>query len=305
MILIDPSIAPLAASLPFSWEKDIDHWLHEDAPSFDIGGFIVGNKEQEAKLYIKAPGVIAGAPWVFAIFHKLGCQVDWSPSWPEGTAITSRDLKDHHGKVVVAEVRGPARCLLLGERLALNILARASGIARRARTLKNIAEENGYTGLLAGTRKTTPGFRLVEKYAMRVGGCDPHRYDLSSMVMLKDNHIWSCGGIAQAVRDARAMQGFSGKIEVECRSLDEAREAIDSGADVIMLDNYDGPNFIEQARQLRSEYDGSTSSFLLEASGGITDATVASYMSDVTDIISLGWLSQSVPHVDWSLKIKY
>src|SRR5690606_3488163 len=105
-------------------------------------------------------------------------------------------------------------------------------IATRARAARRVADEARWTGCVAGTRKTTPGFRLVEKYAMIVGGCDPHRMDLSSMVMLKDNHVWSRGSITEAVRAARALAGFSLKIEVECQNEGEALEAIAAGADI-------------------------------------------------------------------------
>lgn len=127
---------------------------------------------------------------------------------------------------VVAKVHGSARNLLIGERTALNILARASGIATRSRELVEIKREKGWKGVVAGTRKTTPGFRLVEKHAMLVGGADAHRMDLSSMVMLKDNHVWSQGSITKAVERAKAVAGFALKIEVECGSEEDAREAI-------------------------------------------------------------------------------
>jgi len=127
-------------------------------------------------------------------------------------------------------VTGPARKILLGERIALNLIARASGIATKAKRLTDKIKNAGWTNLrLAGTRKTTPGFRVVEKYALLVGGADTHRYDLSSMVMLKDNHIWSCGSITKAVEKARSVAGFSIKIEVECQSEGEAEEAINAG----------------------------------------------------------------------------
>jgi nicotinate-nucleotide pyrophosphorylase (carboxylating) len=132
-----------------------------------------------------------------------------SGQWCEGSE------KD---RVLVATVEGPAYLLLQGERTALNLLARCSGIATLARRLQTLKQNVGWNGLVAGTRKTTPGFRLVEKYGMLVGGADTHRMDLSSMVMLKDNHVWSCGSVALAVERARVVAGFSLKIEVECRS---------------------------------------------------------------------------------------
>lgn len=137
----------------------------------------------------------------------------------------------------MAYVRGNANNLLRGERVALNILARCSGIATVARQATTLARKHGFKGVIAGTRKTTPGFRLVEKYGMLVGGADTHRMDLSSMVMIKDNHIASCGSIAAAIRAAKTAAGFACKIEVETVNATMASEAIEAGADVVMLDN--------------------------------------------------------------------
>lgn len=131
----------------------------------------------------------------------------------------------------------------------------------------------GFQGTVAGTRKTTPGFRLVEKYGMIVGGVDAHRYDLSSMVMLKDNHVWSTGSIRAAVAQARRVAGFSIRIDVEVQSEAEAEEAICAGADVVMLDNMVGDELVTCAHSLKARLSG-THRFLLESSGGITLANL-------------------------------
>ena len=162
-------------------------WLKEDAPSFDYAGFVVGEKEETAVLLIKSPGVVAGRPFFDAVFEELDCEVEWDCE--EGERIECVKT--------IANIKGKVRHLLLGERVALNCLARASGIATYARKLKQIADSVGWKGEVAGTRKTTPGFRMVEKYALLVGGVATHRQDLSSMVMLKDNHIWTAGNVAQ------------------------------------------------------------------------------------------------------------
>merc|ERR1712070_181277 len=135
-------------------------------------------------------------------------------------------------------VRGPARKILLGERTALNTLSRCSGVAATCADAVAIKRAQNWEGYVAGTRKTTPGFRIAEKYGLLVGGAATHRLDLSQMVMLKDNHIWASGSITQAVKDARVAAGFSQKIEVECQSLQEAIEAAQAGADIVMLDNF-------------------------------------------------------------------
>lgn len=159
-----------------------------------------------------------------------------------------------------------------------------------------------WKGAIAGTRKVTPGsFRIVEKYGLIVGGCNTHRLDLSQMTMLKDNHIWSCGGnITRAVAHARSAAGFSQKIEVECQSLKEALEAAEAGADVVMLDNYSPDELKKEAKQLKERYPH----VIVEASGGITHDTMDQYVCDSVDIISRGDLTQGYACLDYSLKIQ-
>jgi nicotinate-nucleotide pyrophosphorylase (carboxylating) len=140
----------------------------------------------------------------------MDLEVKWN--FEEGVFIDVATAPNR--RVIVAEVKGKCRNLLLAERTALNTLSRASGVATEARKSVNIAREHGWAGWIAGTRKTTPGFRAVEKYALLVGGAATHRQDLSQMVMLKDNHIWSAGSITKAVHKAKTMTGFSIKIEV-------------------------------------------------------------------------------------------
>lgn len=142
----------------------------------------------------------------------------------------------------------------------------------RSRRFRDIARSSGYRGIIAGTRKTTPGFRLVEKYGMMVGGIDAHRHDLSSMIMLKDNHIWSCGSLSNAITTARQAGGFSLLLDVEVRTEAEADEAIEAGADVIMLDNMEGEQLLHTARRLREKWIGKR--FLLETSGGIEEGNL-------------------------------
>jgi len=173
----------------------------------------------------------------------------------------------------VATVRGKVRHLLLGERVALNMLARCSGIATKSKSVKDLAKGYGYNGIIAGTRKTTPGFRLVEKYGMLVGGIDPHRHDLSSMIMLKDNHIWSSGSITAAIQQARSVGGFTLLLDVEVGSEAGADEAIDAGADIVMLDNMEGDELLSVACRLKEKWKGRRK-FMLETSGNITEANL-------------------------------
>lgn len=205
----------------------------------------------------------------------------------------------------------------------MNILARCSGIASKSASLVAAVRAQGWKGTVAGTRKTTPGFRIVEKYGILVGGADPHRHDLSHMTMLKDNHVWACannrsaadGGVAdpssiesiaaaipRAVQAAKATGGFSTKIEVECRSVEEANAAIGSGADVIMLDNFTADGVRKAARQLKQDWAGKRA-FLIEVSGGLTEGNAAAFACPDVDILSTSSIHQGTGIVDFSLKV--
>lgn len=283
------------------WKQQITDYLTEDVPSFDYGAFVVGNKEETASLYMKQTGLISGVPFAAEVFKQCELEVEWH--YKEGQYISAAQLAEHKGKIVVATVRGPANKILLSERTALNLLARSSGIATQSYITKKLADESGYTGLIAGTRKTTPGLRQLEKYSMLVGGVDPHRYDLSSMVMLKDNHITSTGSITRAVELARKVCGFAVKVEVEVSTEKDAKEAINAGADVIMLDNFSGAELQVVARSLKLHFQNSNKSFLLECSGGLTLQNLSSYLCNDIDIYSTSSIHQGCSIVDFSLKI--
>ncbi|KAH7100650.1 Quinolinate phosphoribosyl transferase [Auriculariales sp. MPI-PUGE-AT-0066] len=250
--------------LPPSWKTDVAEWLKEDVPSFDYGGFVVGEDQREA--FLLGKGTEA------AIFKQLDCTIEWHVA--EGAVFTPVTK---------------ARMILLGERVALNLLARCSGIATKC-TLGSFAN-------------TLVGFRLVEKYGMLVGGVDCHRHDLSSMIMLKDNHVWSTGSITTAVQKARSVGGFALRIEVEVQSEQEADEAIAAGADIVMLDNFDEVRLAESAKSLKDRW-GSTKRFLLETSGNITEQNLATRAINGIDILSTSAIHQSVQHVDFSLKLQ-
>ncbi|KAH7037209.1 Quinolinate phosphoribosyl transferase [Microdochium trichocladiopsis] len=284
--------------LPPSWKATVTTWLAEDTPSFDYGGFVVGDDTRTATLWGKSAGIIAGVPFFDEVFRQCGCSVEWHA--PEGSYVDRP--KDGSGKIKVATVTGPARGLLLAERVGLNLLARCSGIASATRNLVLSLRSAGYRGVLAGTRKTTPGFRLVEKYGMLVGGADQHRMDLSSMIMLKDNHVWSRGSITDAVKSAKAVGGFALKIEVEVQSEEEADEAITAGADIVMLDNFTGAGVKVAAKSLRERWRGKRE-FLIEVSGGLREDNVFDYANNDIDIISTSSIHQGTSYVDFSLKI--
>ncbi|KAH9013815.1 Quinolinate phosphoribosyl transferase [Lactarius pseudohatsudake] len=269
----------------------------------EIPGIPLGSK--------RAGAVLAGTPFVkysaSSTARTFALGVEWNV--PEGDEF--EPIKH------VATVRGKARYLLLGERIALNLLARTP---LRSKRTKDLAESYGFRRIIAGARKTTPGiytapwtfppnaglllgFRLVEKYGMIVGGIDPHRFDLSNMIMLKDNHIWSAGSVTAAITRAREVGGFSLLLDVEVRD-EEANEAIAAGADVIMLDNIEGDELVSVARRLRDRWEGKGKKFLLETSGGITEGNLRERAISGIDILSTSFVHQSVQHIDFSLKIR-
>ncbi|TIB68608.1 hypothetical protein E3P77_00956 [Wallemia ichthyophaga] len=270
-------------------------------------GFVVGEDEREGKLLGKRKvcvrveqyttsssfdkGVLAGKPFIDEIFKQLDCRCAFS------VILVLFQLTRHGNSVEwhinegdsfepvkhIATVRGAVRFLLLGERVALNVLSRCSGIASMSRWFLDTARDAGYEGIIAGTRKTTPGFRLVEKYAMIVGGIDAHRNDLSSMVMLKDDAL---GSITNAVQAVRSVAGFSLRLDVEVQDEKEANEAIDAGADVIMLDNIAGEELHAVSRRLKEKWTDKRH-FLLETSGGIEAHNLTERLGDSIDVREL------------------
>ncbi|CAL9728508.1 nicotinate-nucleotide pyrophosphorylase [carboxylating] [Monosporozyma unispora] len=280
------------------WKQDITNWISEDVPSFDYGGYVVGSQPKVAALFCKQNCVLAGFPFVEEVFKQCGLEVEWRCN--EGDEMTAAN--DPSRRLLAAKVTGPTKNILLAERTALNVISRASGIATASKEVIDMARAKGYQGIIAGTRKTTPGLRLLEKYAMLVGGCDTHRYDLSSMVMLKDNHVAATGSITKAVQDARKACGFAMKIEVECLSEEQADEAIGAGADVIMLDNFSGERLQIAARSLKQRWEGKKQ-FFLECSGGLTLDNIDTYLCNDIDIYSTSSIHQGVPTIDFSLKL--
>ncbi|KAG7369024.1 nicotinate-nucleotide pyrophosphorylase [Nitzschia inconspicua] len=291
------SESDFSALLPQDLDQILHGWLRDDMPSFDVGGLVVGKDKKEAHLLMKSSGVFAGKPFFQRVLELVGCTVEWDNAVAkEGSYIEV----ESGNKICLATVTGPVYKLLRAERTALNTLSRCSGVATLSREAAERAKSLGWNGYVAGTRKTTPGFRVVEKYGLLVGGAATHRLDLSQMVMLKDNHIWACGSITKAVELARTAAGFSQKIEVECQNLDEALEAAAAGADIVMLDNFGPQQLRKDAAIFKEKYP----QVLVEASGGITTETMPQYLCDHVDVISQGKLTQGYSCVDFSLKIK-
>lgn len=265
----------------------------EDCPSFDPAAVAVGTTKRTATLFAKSAMVVAGTPFFNAIFSKLNCTVQWFVK--DGKSIDDASSAD---KVTLAWVTGPACALLQGERVALNVLSECSSLATAGRNIVKKVQAANWKGVVAGTRKTAPGLRLVQKFAMIIGGMDPHRFDLSSMVMIKDNHIRAAGSISQAVNGVRKVSGFSMKIDVEAENESEALEACKCGADIVMLDNFPLPELERVSEAIKSKW----SHIVVEASGSITPDTVLDYCLPCVDVISLS-INKYITPIDISLKI--
>ena len=268
-------------------DKLIMQALEEDITSEDISTNAVMPKEQmgEVDLICKEDGVIAGL-WVFErVFTLLDPNVTVSLSVKDGDEVKKGQK--------MGTVAGDIRVLLSGERTALNYLQRMSGIATYTRSVAKLLE--GSKTKLLDTRKTTPNIRIFEKYAVRVGGGYNHRYNLSDGVLLKDNHIGAAGSVRKAVEMAREYAPFVRKIEIETENLDMVREAVEAGADIIMLDNMSP----EMMRDAVAYIDGRAKT---ECSGNVTKENVAQLAAVGVDYISSGALTHSAPILDISLK---
>lgn len=261
--------------------------LREDMNAGDLSTESVSpeRREAEVQLIAKAEGVIAGLDVFERAFTLLDPRTSFDARVADGDAVEPGQL--------LGIVRGDARVLLSGERVALNFLQRMSGIATYTRRMAAALE--GTKTRLVDTRKTTPCLRIFEKAAVEAGGGANHRYNLSQAVMLKDNHIDAAGGIAAAVAGARAHAPFVCTVEVECEDLDMVREALEAGADIIMLDNMTH----EQMAEAVALIDGRAK---VEASGNVDAGNIRALADLGVDFISSGALTHSAPILDLSLK---
>ncbi len=261
--------------------------LREDITSEDVSANAVmpEAKPGTVDLICKQDGVIAGLPVFARVFTLLDSKTAVDFRCSDGDEVKKGQL--------LATVTGDIRVLLSGERVALNYLQRMSGIATYTRQMAALLEGSKTT--LLDTRKTTPNCRIFEKYAVRVGGGSNHRYNLSDGVMLKDNHIGAAGSVAEAIRMAREYAPFVRKIEVETETLEQVREAVEAGADIIMLDNMTD----EQMRQAVALIDGRAET---ECSGNVTRENIARIIEIGVDYVSSGALTHSAPILDVSMK---
>ena len=273
----------------FAVEK-LYEFLKEDAYPEDVTSKIVRGIKAEGIILAKSEGVVAGLRYITPFLEGLGFTV--YPSIRDGEEFRRGDT--------ILTVRGDGELMLGVERVVLNLLMRLSGIASATREMVLKAKQVNPNVRVAGTRKTTPGLRLFEKYAIEVGGGDPHRFGLYDAVLIKDNHIALLGSVREAVRKARELNSFTKKVEVEVSSLSQALEAIEAGADAVLLDNLSPEEVKAIVGELRSRgWRG-----VIEVSGGITPENVVDYAIAGPDVISSGYLTHSVRAKDMSLEVK-
>lgn len=261
--------------------------LREDIPWEDVSAnsVVPAGVKGRAELIAKDHGVLAGLGVFARTFTLLDSDAKITFRKEEGDEVKKGEI--------IAEVTGDMRAILSGERTALNFLQRMSGIATYTRRAVRLLE--GSKTRLVDTRKTTPGLRAFEKYAVKVGGAGNHRFNLSDGVLLKDNHIGAAGGVKQAIEAARAYAPFVRKIEIEVETLEQLKEALDAGADIVMLDNMPC-DMLKEALKL-TEGRAET-----EISGNVTEQNIQNYASLGADYISSGALTHSAPILDLSLK---
>lgn len=278
-----------AASLKLVAEPIVGRALLEDlgrGGDLTTDAIVEAGRTASARIVARRGGVIAGLTLGSLAFSLLDERVVVDARVDDGDCIEPG--------AVVAELFGPARAILTGERTALNLLARLSGIATATRTLVDLVATT--RAKIADTRKTTPGLRALERYAVTCGGGTNHRFGLDDGVLIKDNHLIIAGSIHAAVGAARAAVGHMVKIEVEVDTLEQLRDALDEPIDAVLLDNMTVPQLTEAVRIVNRRV-------ITEASGGITSANVLEVARSGVDVISVGWLTHSAPALDLSLEV--
>jgi nicotinate-nucleotide pyrophosphorylase (carboxylating) len=274
------------ASLTAEIEANVRRALLEDVGSGDITAQLIpAERLAKATIISRDDAVIAGTAWVDRVFRQLDQRVAVHWQVADGDRVKPNQALFH--------LEGPARSLLTGERSALNFLQMLSGVATRS---QHYADRVADTQVkLLDTRKTLPGLRLAQKYAVTCGGCHNHRIGLYDAFLIKENHIAACGGIAQAI--AAAHKIAPGKpVEIEVESLDELKQALEGGADIVMLDELSLDDMREAVRLTAGRAK-------LEASGGITDATLRTIAETGVDYISIGTLTKDIKAVDLSMRL--
>ncbi|MBQ6098891.1 MAG: carboxylating nicotinate-nucleotide diphosphorylase [Methanobrevibacter sp.] len=272
-------------------DRIIEYMLAEDEGFGDVTSNAVVEEGKNVSAYIisKDDGVLAGINIIRDLFEEYGINVCFWLS--EGSKISKGD--------VLMSFNGDARTILLLERTALNLVMRMSGVASAANNYVNLVKD--YDVSVAGTRKTSPAIGKYDKYALKVGGADTHRFALDDMVLIKDNHIAACGTPLEALLKAKENVSFSKKIEIEVETLDDAVECVKNGADIVMLDNMSPAEISDVIGELEKLNIRQNS--LIEVSGGINEDNILDYADLGVDIISIGALTHSTRSLDFSLKL--
>nr|WP_272889214.1 carboxylating nicotinate-nucleotide diphosphorylase [Stutzerimonas stutzeri] len=281
-IVTNITLADLSAEI----ETNVRKALMEDLGAGDITAQLIpAERLAQALIITREAAVVSGTAWVDAVFRQLDPRVAVHWRVVDGEQVAADR--------VLFQLEGPARALLSGERAALNFLQTLSGVATRCRHYADLVEGTGVR--LLDTRKTLPGLRLAQKYAVTCGGCHNHRIGLYDAFLIKENHIAACGGIAEAV--AAAHRIAPGKpVEVEVESLDELEQALRAGADVVMLDEL-------SLADMRTAVDMTAGRAKLEASGGVDDGTLRAIAETGVDYISIGALTKHVRAIDLSMRL--
>jgi nicotinate-nucleotide pyrophosphorylase (carboxylating) len=289
--MISSLLCPDAFLNPLEIDAAVTRALNEDlGRAGDVTSLATIPESTPARAIVVAreAGVIAGLPLVAATFAKLAPDITIAAKLRDGANVAA--------KTALMTVAGPARAVLSAERVALNFLGHLSGIATA--THEFVRRMAGTRTRFCCTRKTTPGLRALEKYAVRCGGGFNHRFGLDDAILIKDNHIAVAGGIRAVLERAKAAAGHLVKVEIEVDTLDQLREVLEVGlADAVLLDNMDGPT-------LRKAVEMVGGKFALEASGGITLDTIAAVAATGVDYASSGWITHSAPNLDVALDIE-
>jgi nicotinate-nucleotide pyrophosphorylase (carboxylating) len=289
--MIASLIHPDAFLSPLEIEKAVVRALEEDlGRAGDVTSVATIPEQTQARALVvtRAAGVIAGLPLAAATFHKLDPEIEITASARDGTQVAPN--------TTLMRVAGPARAVLAAERTALNLLGRLSGVATATEAF--VRRTAGTKLRICCTRKTTPGLRALEKYAVRCGGGFNHRFGLDDAMLIKDNHIAVAGGIRAVLERARRVAGHLVKIEIEVDTLDQLAEVLSTGlADVVLLDNMDHAT-------LRRAVALTGGKLVLEASGGITLDTIAEIAKTGVDYASSGWITHLAPNLDIALDIE-
>ncbi len=272
----------------------VDLGLTEDQVGYDItsAAFFGAGQMGRARIIARQKLVVAGGPVARTVFRRVDERITFESVAAEGQSVDDGDL--------IATVEGPVSSLLKGERTALNFLQRMGGVATH--TAAHVAAVPEVSLRVVDTRKTLPGWRLLDKYAVRCGGGHNHRFNLAGGAMIKENHIQAAGGVAEAIERVRQFAPHTVRIEVEVESIDEISPAVDHGADVILLDNMDNQTMAEAVRIIRDHRRGQE--VVIEASGNMDIARIETLGGVGLDVVSVGALTHSAPAVDISMRME-